>query len=829
MLLPFLKKKLTAKFSQQVGVFQEKARLPYLLPWAFVDEKTGIVHGKDHSMMAVYEFRGPDMDSSTPLELMQYNAAVNNVIKTLPTGYVLYFEAQRHLASKYKAAKIDIPIVQKMEDERAGYYAGQKHFETSYYFIVYCEPPQLLKSRITDAFIADAKNKGQNKADMRVYCETVEKFISNVNLIGNMLQNWFPDIKPLDASGALSYLHSNISDKRFPVKVNHDKYVTDYICDTDVLGGREMKLGEKYIKLVTILDFPPMSTPGVFDVFNNMDIEYRWVSRYICLSKMDAMEELKNFLMRWNQQIKSFWTQVREAVLKEKLNDAIDETAVMNKDDVSVAMQELGQDAVSYGYYTMTMMVSDDNKDRCTDKANRILEAVNSLGYCGYIETDNSMEAWWGSIPGCYRANIRRPIVNSLNFCHLAPVTSIWPGDRRNEYLKGPVLLYTDTNGFTPFRLSLHVGDVGHTMICGPSGSGKSVLLNTLEAHFLKYPDSNVFIFDKAASSRALTLAVGGNFYNIAAEGAGELSFQPLARIDDEQEIKWSKEWILAYLKQKNIEITPAKDNFVWKALRSLKEFPEEQRSISTFCEMVQDQEIRQALIPLTMKGSYGKLFDNTKDVSGKGRWQVYEMETLMSTPAIVPAALDYLFHRIESRLKDAVGPSLILLDECWLFFDNEAFKQKLREYFKDMRKKNTSIIFATQNLSDLANKPELLNTVMDNCPNRIYLANKNARTAQNRELYKIFDCNDKQIDIIASMTPKQDYYYSSEKGNRIFRLALQPVEIPFVTATAKQDQQAMNRILAEHGRENFIQRWFEYKGYAEEWQDYRKRYLQNA
>jgi type IV secretion system protein TrbE len=165
----------------------------------------------------------------------------------------------------------------------------------------------------------------------------------------------------------------------------------------------------------------------------------------------------------------------------------------------------------------------------------------------------------------------------------------------------------------------------------------------------------------------------------------------------------------------------------------------------------------------------------------------------------------------------------------AYLFFDNEAFKQKLREYFKDMRKKNTSIIFATQNLSDLANKPELLNTVMDNCPNRIYLANKNARTAQNRELYKIFDCNDKQIDMIASMTPKQDYYYSSEKGNRIFRLALQPAEIPFVTATAKQDQQAMNKILAEHGRENFIQKWFEYKGYVEEWQDYKKRYLQNA
>lgn len=819
------------KFTQEVGAFQEKPRLQYLLPWAFVDKDTGIVHGKDHSMMAIYEFRGPDMDSSTAMELMQYNSAVNNVIKTLPTGYVLYFEAQRHIASEYDSSKIDIPLVQKMDDERAAYYAGQQHFETTYYFTVYLEPPQLLKSRITDAFIADARNKGKNKADMRVYCEAVEKFINNVNLIGDMLRIWFPDIHPLSAEDAVSYLHSTVSTNRAKLKVNPLRYITDYVCDCAVLGGREMKLirdgaKDKYLKAVTILDFPQVSSPGVFDIFNNMDIEYRWVSRFICMSKMDAQEELRGYRQRWNQQIKSFWVQVREAILKEKLDDAKDETAEAHKADAGVALQELGQDLVSYGYYTMTMLVFDENPNRCADKANKVLEAINSLGYTGYIESDNSMEAWWGSIPGCWRANIRRPIVNSLNFCHLAPVTSTWPGDRRNDFLKGPVLLYTDTTGYTPFRLSLHVGEVGHTMICGPTGSGKSVLLNTIEAHFLKYPNSNVFIFDKAASSRALTLGVGGNFYNIAAEGAKELSFQPLARIDDELEIKWAKEWIIAFLVQKNVTITPAKDNFVWKALLSLREFPIERRNLTTFCEMVQDVEIRQALRPLTSKGTYGKLFDNTRDVSGSGRWQVYEMETLMATPAIVPSTLDYLFHRIETKLRDAKGPSIIILDECWLFFDNPIFKEKLREYFKDMRKKNTSIIFATQNLSDLANKPELLSTVMDNCPNRIYLPNKQASTEQNRELYRSFGCNDRQIEIIAEeMTKKQDYYYSSEKENRIFRLALQPIELPFVTATSKTDQQAMNHILEMDEQDQFIEKWLAYKDAEDEWKDYKENY----
>ena len=825
------KKTVNIQFSQKVGAFHEKARLQYLLPWAYADETTGIVHGKDHSMLAVYRFRGPDMDSSTPAELLQYNAALNNVMKKLPTGYVLYFEAQRRNDTSYNKSEMNCLLAQKMEDDRAKYYAGQHHFETDFYFTVYCEPPQMMKSKITAAFIEDAKNKGENSEyDLKVYADIVEKFIANVNLVGSMLSKWFPDIQPLNAKEVVTYLHSTVSTKNFAVNINPYRYITDYICDCDILGGREMQLGENYMKLITILDFPPVSSPGLFNIFNSFNMEYRWVSRFICMSKPDAQKELQGFRARWNQQIKGFWTQVRYAITKERPEYIeTDETALSNREDVVQAQQELGADAVSYGYYTMTMIVTDKNKTLCNDKANKILETINSLGFTGYIETDNAMEAWWGSIPGCYRANIRRPIVNSLNFCHLAPITSVWSGDKKNKCLKGPVLLYTDTDGFTPFRLSLHVGDVGHTMVVGRSGSGKSVLLNTLEAHFLKYPNANVFIFDKAASSRALTLGIGGNFYNIAAEGETELSFQPLAHVDDEQEKKWARGWILAYLQQKNMTIDALTEDLVWKALVSLATFPEEQRTITVFCELVQDNEIRRALKPLTMEGSFGKLFDNNKDISGTGRWQVYEMETLMSTPAIVPSTLDYLFHRIEVQLKKATGPSIIMLDECWLFFDNPAFKDKLREYFKDMRKKNTSIIFATQNLSDVASKEDLMTTVMENCPNRIYLPNVNATNSQNKTLYEAFGCNEKQIKIIASMTPKQDYYYSSEKGNRVFRLALQPIELAFVTATSKTDQQLMDKILQKHNKIDFVEHWLKAKGYEEEWMDFKANYLKGA
>ena len=136
-------------YSQRVGAFDEKPCFEYLLPWAYVSAQ--VVYGKDNSLMAVFTFRGPDMASSTPEELVQYNAALNNVFKALPTGYVLYFEAQRHFSDAYEAAEIGVPLVQVMENERKDYYKSQQHFESTYYFIVYYEPPQLLlKMRRTE-------------------------------------------------------------------------------------------------------------------------------------------------------------------------------------------------------------------------------------------------------------------------------------------------------------------------------------------------------------------------------------------------------------------------------------------------------------------------------------------------------------------------------------------------------------------------------------------------------------------------------------------------------------------------------------------------------
>ena len=267
-----------------------------------------------------------------------------------------------------------------------------------------------------------------------------------------------------------------------------------------------------------------------------------------------------------------------------------------------------------------------------------------------------------------------------------------------------------------------------------------------------------------------------------------------------------------------NVPIDPIVKTTIHEALKSLREMEPSLRTLTSFQRLVQNHAIRQALAPLCEGGTYGGLFDNSTDKFGEGNWQVFEMDEVMKMPNIVPSVLDFLFHRIEGQLREDGAPGLIILDECWLFFANPIFQSKIRKYFKDLRKKNTSIIFATQNLSDISASPELANTVRENCPTQIYLPNPKATAEGIKQQYINFGLNSRQIELLSELTQKREYYVSSIKGNRVFDLALQPLEAAFVTATSKEDQLKIQALEKNHlSKDEFILAWLDYKGMPEE------------
>src|SRR3546814_14111794 len=103
-------------------------------------------------------------------------------------------------------------------------------------------------------------------------------------------------------------------------------------------------------------------------------------------------------------------------------------------------------------------------------------------------------------------ANVGDPFVHTLNLPHLVPLSSAWAGPTRTAHVGAQPLVVAQTSGATPFRLSTHVGDVGHEIIVGPTGAGKSVLLALLALQFRRYPHAQVYIFDKGLDRKSTRL-----------------------------------------------------------------------------------------------------------------------------------------------------------------------------------------------------------------------------------------------------------------------------------------------------------------------------------
>ena len=615
------------------------------------------------------------------------------------------------------------------------------------------------------------------------------------------------------------------------------------LTDSPLSGGLSPKLGKHFIKTVSIRAYIGQTLPCLLDGLNELALEYRWVARYLPMDKLQATSHLGKLRRQWFAKRKGMLALLKEAIMKQE--SRLEDSDSLNKaQDADAALQELGGDYVSFGHFTLTVTVWDENESTAIDKARAVQQVVDSNGMISQIESFNAVQAWLGSLPGHGYADVRRPLISSLNLCDLMPASSIWSGPAWCHHLNGPALLQTRTAGCTPFRLSIYQGDVGHTLIVGPTGAGKSTLLNLLACQFLRYDKARVFIFDKGQSSRAMTYAMGGMFYPIGAEGpannqtsmpadkqagtqtgelaggpaeqqvgeqaereqgeqGGNVCFQPLARIDEDGELTWAQDWLLDLLVREGITVTPGLKRECWSALNNLKMLPARQRTMTTLRNLVQDTTIRQVLESFTLAGPYGRLLDADQEALSDGDWLTFETEQLMHTPRVLLPVLTYLFHKLEERFNQG-HPTLLILDEAWMYLTDSTFAARIREWLKVLRKKNVAVIFATQSLADIA-ESSIAPAIIESCLTRIFLPNAAALEDTSRRVYQCFGLNMRQLQILQSATPKRDYYLQCRQGSRVFQLDLQPIAKAFCAAGSPEDQARITHVLARHGQDGFV------------------------
>ena len=772
------------------------------LPWAGL-VASGVVLNKDSSFQRTARFRGPDLDSATQGEMIATTARLNNALRRLGSGWALVIEAERQPAADYPQSDFPEALSWLVDEERRAAFedAGQ-HFESNYHLTLQYLPPEESHARAARMLYENAPGEG---VDWR---GRLDAFVAETDRVFDLLDGVMPAIAWLDDGQTLTYLHATISTHRYEIGVPEVPFHLDaLLTDCSLVGGLAPILGDHHLRVVSVRGFPTSTWPGILDDLNRLGFAYRWSTRFLCMDKAEAEKALGRLRRQWFAKRKNVVALLRETIFQQE-SPLVDTDANNKAADADAALQELGSDQVAFGYLTATVTVMDTDADLADEKRRMVERVIQGRGFVTIPETLNAVDAWFSSIPGNAYANVRQPIVSTLNLAHLMPVSAVWAGPERNDHLDGPPLIVTRTDGATPFRLVTHIGDVGHTLVVGPTGMGKSVLLATLAMQFRRYPASRIFAFDMGRSMRATILGLGGEHYDLG--GDGGIAFQPLAQIELASYRTWAAEWVEGRLLHEGVAIGPDEKAAIWSALESLAGAPVEQRTMTGLSVLLQSNALRQALAPYALGGAHGKLLDADHDRLGSAEVQGFEMEELMHSKAAVLAVLGYLFARFDERFDGA--PSLLILDESWLFLDDPVFAARIRQWLKTLRKKNVSVIFATQSLADIKDS-SIAPAIIESCASRIFLPNPQATEPQIRTIYEGFGLNSRQIEIVATAQPKRDYYYQSRLGNRLFDLDLGAVALAFAGASTPQDQRAIDRVLLDAGEPGFAGAWLRHRG----------------
>ncbi|MGS0741427.1 TraG/VirB4 family ATPase [Glaciimonas sp. GG7] len=797
--------------------------------------ENGIILGKGGELIVSFRFRGQDLQCASRPELEQISLRVNTAVKKLGTGWMWHTTSSRRSCEEYiDEGAFPDPVTRAIEAERRTQYQQEgTHFQNDYVLTVTYLPPVLLASKIRS--LVFEKEEGQvlddaalGRKELQYFKKRVDELVSELSRdLGGMealRSEWIYDpatMKMIHVDHQLGFLlwcavgiHQQV---RLPLRVA-PVGLDAIIGSQPFYGGIRPQVGKKLIRIISIETPPESGTEvGMLDILNSVPVEYRWTTRWIARDAEHAKSILADTRRKWRQKIRGFVSQATG-----RNTGQVNEDAVKMAADTEAAHTDIDSGQVSYGHYTSTIVLMHEDPTELEAAVSYLLKTLRFSHFVVRDEDVNTVDAFMGSIPGHGYENVRRPLMHSLNLAHLLPLSSVWQGPVKHPcsfyqkaYKAGeivPPLFYGAASGGTPFRVILHNDDVGHSLVVGPTGAGKSVILGLMAMQHFRYPNAKLFAFEKGESMFVGCDAAGGDHYAFLSdddESAKKFGLCPFARVHRIGERIWAADYVETLLQLNGITVDHNLSKEILNALELLGTRPVHMRSFTELAIIVQSEHAREVLKLYETQLAAGMLNARADSIS-LNRFTVFEMEYLMSMgdKHVVPVLL-YLFRAIERALDGS--PVMIILDEAWLMLDHPLFQAKIKEWLKVLRKANALVIFATQELEDLAGS-KIKSTIYQACKTRILLPNPAATSDDGYKLYKELGLTYREAELLQYGVNKRDYFFSSPSGRRMFQLELGPVALSFVATSGKDDRVNARKLKQLHG-DGWVSHWLSERG----------------
>ncbi len=495
------------------------------------------------------------------------------------------------------------------------------------------------------------------------------------------------------------------------------------IIGTEVIEYR-LPTRTRYGAMLGIKEYATPSTVGMFDRLLSAPFEFVLTQSFAFLTKGTSQGLLQR---QYNQMLNAGDFAVSQA---EELKDALD----------ALTANEF---VMGDHHFTLQVLSDDPTLKRLNDDVALARTLLADTGLTTARE-DLALEgAFWAQLPGCFGLRPRKAPITSRNFCALACFHN-FPSGRVTGNHWGEALALLITSARSPYYFSLHASDpkdpdggsrkdTGHTFICGPTGSGKSVFIGFMLSMLSRQGATQV-VFDKDRGLEILVRALGGTYLpirNVVATG-----FNPLQLPPTPANVEFLKVWVRSLVRSSQ-PLSIREENDLDHALLGVLSLDASARRLSRLIEFTdatraEGIQVRLARWCEGSAGPYAWVFDNPKDsvvaqLTGCPLFGIDVTEFLDNAFVRSPVTL-YLFHVVRTLLD---GRKFVCwMDEFWRLLADPAFESFAKDGPKTWRKLNAVMALATQSASDVLDSP-ISRTIIEQTPTKILFPNPDANASE--------------------------------------------------------------------------------------------------
>jgi type IV secretion system protein VirB4 len=734
----------------------------FLAPVAFVNDSAVLTKSGD--VFSVLRLAGKDPECMEEAEIADIVQRFTAAMRTLGPEYRVY----QYLMKQHSPDLGECPIHDGIERRRFEFLEGRaRSLYSVRLYLVVMRMRQLTDTGIVAGILNRLSVRGELRiaaVDLRRQTEALGVAVASLRV--QLRETVDPAI--LDRRGVLGFLRSLVNCTGWKADVSgpvDDADVDRQMAQSDMECWRtHLQQDEFRIKVLSLVELPSQTFPhmlrGLLSLPGNAILCSQWKREPNRVTRKEIDQKRRHYHLGKSSLLSYFGNSNPrpDEVL-------IDDSKAAVVEALNGALTEMEMNENYFGRYSLTITLYDEDQAVLNRTAAKAAEVFATHDARLIDETYNLLYAWLSQVPGNYAHAHRWLWVLNTNYADMsflfAPVT----GEQWNQHLRAPALNIVESDGATPYFLNLHYQDVGHTLVLGAIGSGKSFLTNFLTASYQKYLPYTL-IFDLGGSYRALTAHYCGSYQHVGKENSFTINPCALPLTAENQEFLFR--FVRVLIERDGYSMTAEEREDLTRSIADLYELDPPQRRLATLARTCK-RSYRNRLAEWAGDGRLARYFDNEADTLSLARFQAFDFES-MDQADVLEAMLFYILHRANHVIYSPAEndtPKFVVFDEAWRFFRHPVTRDAIHEGLKTWRKRNAVMLLATQSGDDMA-RSQLLPVIAESAFTRFFLANPGMDPAYYRETFHL---NSVEADHIMRLQPKRQFLLKRPDGAKVLNL----------------------------------------------------------